>query len=119
MQIRLYLDEDTMDADLVEALRIRGVDVTTAKEAGMIRRMDDEHLMFAAAAGRALYSFNIRDYQALHAWYLAQQHGHAGIILAQQQRYSLGEQMRRLLKIIAAIPAEQMCDNVVFLSAWG
>jgi len=27
MKIRLYLDEDTMDADLVRALRIRGVDV--------------------------------------------------------------------------------------------
>lgn len=27
MQIRLYLDEDAMDSDLVRALRLRGVDV--------------------------------------------------------------------------------------------
>ena len=30
MTIRLYFDEDTMDADLVHALRVRDVDVTTA-----------------------------------------------------------------------------------------
>jgi hypothetical protein len=40
MKISLYLDEDTMDADLVRALRIRGVDVTTALEQGMIRFND-------------------------------------------------------------------------------
>ena len=34
MTIRLYLDEDTSDADLLEALRIRGVDVVTAAGSG-------------------------------------------------------------------------------------
>jgi hypothetical protein len=44
MKIRLYFDEDAMDADLVHALRIRGVDVTSALEEGMIRRSDADHL---------------------------------------------------------------------------
>ena len=35
MTLRLYFDEDTMDTDLVHALRIRGVEVTTALEQGM------------------------------------------------------------------------------------
>ena len=43
---------------------------------------------------------------------------HAGIILGQQQRYSLGEQMRRLLRIIALKSAEEMQNNFEFLSAW-
>ena len=34
MTIRLYLDDDTSDADLLEALRIRGVDVVTAAGSG-------------------------------------------------------------------------------------
>ena len=34
MTIRLYLDEDSMDKALVQALRARSVDVTTALEAG-------------------------------------------------------------------------------------
>jgi hypothetical protein len=118
MTLRLYFDEDTMDADLVHALRIRGVDVITALEQGMIRRDDFEHLELATSQGRALYSFNVGDYQHLHTEYLTQGKHHAGIILAQQQRYSLGEQMRRLLKIIAGISAEEMEDRIVFLSTW-
>ena len=70
MKIGLYLDEDTMDADLVRALRIRGVNVTSALEQGMIRHSDADHLEFANSQGRALYSFNVGDYQQLHSEYL-------------------------------------------------
>jgi hypothetical protein len=119
MNIRLYLDEDTMDSHLVLALRARGVDVITASDAGMIERLDDEHLEYASLQGRALYSFNAGDYQLLHTRYIEQNKHHCGIILAQQQRYSVGEQMRRLLRLIGSISAEEMIDNIVFLSSWG
>lgn len=118
MKIRLYFDEDAMDADLIHALRIRGVDVTSALEQKMIRRSDAEHLEFATLQRRVLYSFNVGDFQNLHSEYLIQGKHHSGIILGQQQRYSLGEQMRRLLNIIARISAEEMEDSIVFLSAW-
>jgi len=119
MIIRLYLDEDTMDSDLVYALRARGVDVTTAYQEGMIRREDADHLDYATSQGRVLYSFNIAHYHFLHTEYLAQKKFHAGIILAQQQRYSVSEQMHRLLRIIGAHSAEEMQNSLVFLSAWG
>src|SRR5438552_5578056 len=106
MTVRLYLDEDSMDHDLVEALRLRGVDVATPAEVGMIEQPDEAHLARAAAEGRVLYSFNIQDFYRLHTDYLSAGQHHAGIILAQQQRYSIGEQMRRLLRIIAARSTE-------------
>ena len=118
MKIRLYLDEDTMDGDLVRALRIRGVDVTTALEQGMIRRDDIDHLELANSEGRVLYSFNMSDYQQLHSEYLTLGKHHSGMILAQQRRHSIGEQMRRLLKIVAQVSAEEIKDSLVFLSAW-
>jgi hypothetical protein len=79
-----------MNTDLVHALRIRGVDVTTALEQGMIRLDDADHLELASTQGRALYSFNMRDYQGLNIEYLSEGKHHGGIILAQQQRYSMG-----------------------------
>ena len=118
MTIRLYIDEDAMDKALVQALRARGVDVLTALEAGMIERLDEHHLEYAMAQGRALYSFNVGDFSRLHTAFLAQGKVHTGIILAQQQRYAVGEQMRRLLKLIAARSAEDMQNQVEFLSAW-
>jgi hypothetical protein len=34
VQARLYIDEDAMDDDLVQALRLRGANVQTALEGG-------------------------------------------------------------------------------------
>jgi hypothetical protein len=41
-KIRLYLDEDTMDSDLLEALRLRMVDVLSAGEAQMLSCSDEK-----------------------------------------------------------------------------
>lgn len=119
MTIRLYLDEDSLDWDLVRALRARGVDVITALEAAMIDRDDDDHLAYATVLGRVLYSFNRSDYYRLHALWLRQERSHTGIVLARQQHYSVGEQMRRLLKLISTRSAEEMNNQVEFLNRWG
>lgn len=118
MTIRLYCDEDSMDQDLVRALRTRGLDVTTALEASMVHREDDEHLDYATQQGRVLFSFNRGDFYRLHTHYLSQGKPHAGIILANQQQYSVGEQTRRILYLAAVKSADEMRNWVEFLSAW-
>ena len=118
MTIRLYLDEDAMDQDLVRALRMRALDVITALDSGMIERRDDEHLDYASAQGRVLYSFNVADFYRLHREYLSEGKSHSGIILAPQQRYSVGSQMLGLLKLIAAKSAEEIQNQVEFLGPW-
>lgn len=119
MTIRLYIDEDSMSRALVRALQARGIDVTTALAEGMIEYPDADHLERATQLGRVLFTFNVGDFYQLHTEYLAHGKTHAGIVLRPQQRYSVGEQMRRLLKLIATKPAEEMKDTVEFLSAWG
>lgn len=118
MQTRLYLDEDAQRGSLVQGLRLRGVDALTANEAGMRERGDEDHLDYATAYNRALYSFNVGDFIALHTTYVRAGKSHAGLILAPQQRYGVGEQMRRLLRLIHTVNAEEMRDRIEFLSAW-
>lgn len=117
MQASLYIDEDAMDDDLVQALRLRGVDVQTALEAGLVGRPDEEHIAHAAEAGRILYTFNVGDFMHLHGEYVTAGRAHAGIVFGDQQRFSVGEQMRRLLRVIALRSAEEMRDGYEFLSA--
>lgn len=114
----LYMDEDSMDHALVSALRARSVDVLTAQEAGMIGRNDDDHLIFATESGRVLCTFNIGDFWALHADYLARGRRHTGMIPMPQQRYSLGERLRRLLRIASVLSSATMIDRTEFLSDW-
>jgi Tfp pilus assembly protein PilZ len=117
--IRLYFDEDSMWQALITALRARGIDVQTALEATMIERADEDHLACATAQGRVLCSFNVGDFYRLHTSYMVQHQAHAGIVLARQQQYSVGEYMRRLLRLMTHLTAEEMHNRVEFLSAWG
>jgi len=113
------LEEDSMSHALVRGLRARGADVRTALEEGMIERDDEEHLEFAAKANRVLYSFNVADFYDLHSRYLVEDKEHAGLILARQQQFAIGEQLRRLLRLIAKVSADEMKNRVEFLGAWG
>src|SRR5262245_21354955 len=119
MTIRLYFDQDSMRHALIHALRARGIDVQTALDAGMIERTDEEHLTFATTQGRVLCRFNVGGFYQLHTNNIAQHKAHAGIVLARQQQYSVGEYLRRLLNLVAHLTAEEMQNRVEFLSAWG
>ena len=114
----IYIDEDAMGTSLVITLRSRHVKVTTAREAGTIRKSDEEHLAFATKQPSVLYSFNIRDFYRIHTQWLRTERQHAGIILAQQRQHSIGEQAQRILLISDARTASAMRDKVEFLSNW-
>jgi hypothetical protein len=117
-QSRLYLDEDAMRRSLVFGLRSRNVDVLTASEADMVNREDPDHLAIAASSGRVVYTFNVADYCVLHQTWMSQERFHAGIIVAPQQRYSVGEELRRLMRLIGRVSAEEMRNRIEFLSTW-
>jgi hypothetical protein len=117
-RLLLYVDEDAMDGDVVRGLRSRGIDVVTAAEAGMIRRQDEDHLRLATVQSRALYSFNVGDFHEIHTSWTASGKSHCGIVLTQQQRYSTGEQIRRLLRLIGSLSAETMRNREEFLGRW-
>jgi hypothetical protein len=118
-RIRLYLDEDAMDDDLLKALRVRDVDTASAQDCGMIQRPDEEHLSYAAQQERTLYTFNVSDFCRLHSQWLSAGRRHAGLIVAPQQRYSVGVQVKRLLRLMGATSAEEMKGRIEFLSNWG
>ncbi len=88
-------------------------------EVGLDGRDDEEHLAYAAEQGRVLCSFNTRDFYRIHSQWLAEGKSHAGIILTQQQKHSVGEQLRRILNLAASKSADDMKNTVEFLSKWG
>ena len=118
MWIKLYLDEDAQRTSLAQSLHQHGVDVLTTSEAEQISEPDESQLAFAASAGRAIYTYNVGDYLVLHTEYLTQGENHSGIIIGEQGRFGIGEQMRRLLRIVEAKSAEEMQNHIEFLSNW-
>jgi hypothetical protein len=116
--IRLYLDEDSSDTDLITALRMRSVDILSVSDCAMRGHTDEQQLHWATEHQRVLYSLNRGDFYRIHTDSLRNGQNHSGIILGVQQRYSVGEQMHRLVRIIHRLTAEDMINRIEFLSSW-
>jgi predicted nuclease of predicted toxin-antitoxin system len=75
-KILLYIDEDSMDENFVQALRTRNVDVLTVADVGMLHISDEEQLDWAMVNNRVIFSFNTRDFYKLHTTRLEQDLSH-------------------------------------------
>jgi hypothetical protein len=117
-QIRLYIDEDSFDKSLVAAFRSKDLDVITVADANKESCSDEDQLAWSAEQGRVIYSYNRRDFCRLHGEFLSTERNHAGIIVLRQQRYSVGQQLQGILALISTQTAEDMVNQLVFLSAY-
>jgi hypothetical protein len=79
----VYTDENA-SRRFTDALRARGFDVLTAREAGTLGQDDASQLAFAASAGRVLVTFDRRDFRRTHAAFISSGRQHAGIVLLPQ-----------------------------------
>jgi hypothetical protein len=114
----IYLDEDAQSTALIHSLRARGLRVLTTTEAGMPERPDEEQLRFATANGLVLVTYNIADFARIHDRWLSSGLEHAGIILVQQQKWGPGELVRRIVRLLAAVPGGTMRNRLEFISNW-
>ncbi|VAW30488.1 hypothetical protein MNBD_CHLOROFLEXI01-4783 [hydrothermal vent metagenome] len=111
----LYIDEDACEHAVVQALRVRNIDLLTTIEANRLGNDDHSQLAFAASTGRAIYTFNVGDFAKLHYDYLTENKTHAGIIVIPDQRSSIGEKVRRLASFISRTNAEEMVNRMEYL----
>jgi hypothetical protein len=116
-QIQLYIDEDSQDQSFLRALRARQIDVLTVRDTNTCGLPDIEQLRLATQQDRVLYSHNIRDFCQLHTEFITNNETHTGIALLAQD-YSVGEQVRAILEFIAAKTAEDMQNQLDFLSKY-
>lgn len=113
--ISIYTDED-MHGQVAPQLRRRGFDTLSTPEVGNLELSDEEQLDFAIQNKRAVLSFNRRDFCRMHAEYLTSGRKHYGIIVSTQ--LPIGEVVKRCLRLLSALTAEEMVNRLEFLSNW-
>jgi len=114
-QCRFFTDED-MHAAVAPTLRQAGFDAISTPEANRLAEPDEEQLIWAAAQGRVVVTFNTGHFVALHTQWLRQGRPHAGIVVSTQT--SVGEVFHRLLRLAAVLDADVMQDRLEFLRNW-
>lgn len=80
----------------------------------MLTKSDDEQLAFACAEQRAILTFNIRDFVALHDAYRTAGKEHWGIIMS--TREPMGILLRRLLRLLNSVSADDLKNQIRWLN---
>lgn len=117
-KICLYIDEDAGRNSFITGLRNANIDLITTSEANNLRLADPEQLIWATKNNRAIYTFNVKDYCRLHKNYMEAGKEHAGIIVAQRQSYSVGEQLKGLQRLIASMSTLEIRNQLIFLGTY-
>lgn len=107
--IPAYTDE-MITPRLAEEMRRRGYDILSCHGAGRANQniSDEDQLTFATNAGRAIYTFNWRDFLDLHQRWRAAGRTHAGILVSVDLNSDRGEMARRLQQHLDTVaPAHQ------------
>jgi len=106
--VAIYADAD-FRGKVIAQLRSHGYDAAYAPDLGHDHWNDEQHLVYAADNNRALLTHNIKHFEPLYeAWWEAGRK-HAGIIVSPQ--WETGELMRRLLKLLNTVTADEMINN--------
>jgi predicted nuclease of predicted toxin-antitoxin system len=111
----IYTDED-VGPHLAPALQRRRYTAQSTVEAGNFENSDEAQLIYATAQGMAFLTYNIQDFIPLaRSWYLAGRE-HAGIILSEQfSQRQFGELLRRVLRLLDRLTADELYNQVIFL----
>ena len=113
MLLKLHLNEH-LSPRLAQQLRSYGFDVTSTLELNMVEADDDEQLAYAASSGRAIVTFNHKDFSVRHDRYMEEGKDHLGIVLSTEE--SMDVMRRRLLKLLNTVSSEELKNQMRWLN---
>jgi hypothetical protein len=98
---------------IAELIRARGFDVVTTRDAGQLKKSDEEQLTYAVDHQKTFVSHNRADFEEIAQEYFSSGKAHYGIILA--VRHSPQEIVRRLLIILNQVTADEMQNQIRYI----
>jgi hypothetical protein len=108
LYIALYTDAD-VHGKLAGQIRARGFDAVSADEVGNKGLDDLAQLEYAVTQRRVLLTHNARDFEPLAKEYWNTGKDHFGIVVS--QKLPIGELLRRVLKMLNTVDADEMKNS--------
>ena len=109
---KLFIDEDVHDK-LAGVLRSCGIDAINAREVNRKGSSDEEQLRYAISQKRAIFSFNIVDYERLAVKLFNENKTHFGIIVSPQRGF--GRTLNKSLNLLGDISADRLKNQLIYL----
>lgn len=108
-QLRFYLDEN-LPVEVARQLRLRGVEVVTARDLGLLDASDEQHLARAVTLHCVLCT-NDSDFLNLATEGIE----HYGIVFGQQEVHYIGDWVNWLALMHAVYGADELRNRIEFL----
>lgn len=108
LYIALYTDED-IDGRLAAQLRANGYDAISTFEVGNTTIKDPVQFAFAIRERRTILTHNAQDFAPLFDELWNQGQHHYGLVIS--EKLNIGELVRRCLKMLESVTADEMIDN--------
>jgi predicted nuclease of predicted toxin-antitoxin system len=119
--VRLYLDDDSVDAVLVRLLLNAGHDVLLPADIGVVGSHDANHFKHAIREDRWVLTHNQKDFPFLHQLVIASQGRHPGLLMVRRENNPSRDLkragiVRALGNLLAA--GVTLADNLHVLNQW-
>lgn len=101
--------DESVNVIIAQALRRRGIEAVTVKDAGRLGFSDEEQLEYAREGNYVIVTHD-DDFLSL-----AENIKHKGIIYVHQQKYGIGEIVRKLALLWDVVEQKDMKNHVEFL----
>jgi predicted nuclease of predicted toxin-antitoxin system len=107
-KLRFYLNE-SVNIAVANGLRRRGIEAISSKDAGNLGLSDEEQLNYAIRKGFVIVTHDT-DFLAM-----TMNFEHKGIVYVHQQKYGVGDLVRRLKLLWEIADSENLLNHVEFL----
>ena len=115
MTISLFMDEDSLHKDILDALRRAGFDCLTVTEAGREMLSDEEQLDFCSRVERTILTRNTKDFSVLDTRWSQEDRVHGGIIVITGILVDPGTILRAMQRIAASFERDTIRGQFIHL----
>lgn len=119
--MNLYLDDDSIEALLVQMLRLAGRDVVIPANFGQSGAHDPVHLWVALLDQRTLLTRNNRDFEELHELIRDSGGHHSGVfVVCRENDPTRDMKVAQIVRAIAKLEAARVpiADELIVLNHW-
>jgi predicted nuclease of predicted toxin-antitoxin system len=119
--VRLYVDDDSVDAILVRLLRKAGHDVHLPADIGIVGSHDANHFKQAIQEDRLVLTHNQKDFPYLHQLVIVSQGHHPGLLMVRRDNDPRRDLTRAgIVRAIGNLLAAgvTLADNLHVLNQW-
>ena len=115
LSIALYFDHNG-NPRLAADIRKAGYDAIAARDVGNDLLADEDQLRWATTQGRCVFTHDLDDFPTLAIKWAQDGRDHAGIVVSRQPPLlPYGEMLRRLLRLLDTLTADEIANRVEWL----